>query len=128
MSLEPLGHGETPYVPIALRRKFEENTVSVKGGHLIWVGSLSSRSRTPFMYFAKKQVPAAAVAFVLRTGRWPVGYVRRVCEIKQCVAPRCVEDYEGRARLDEQDGAMGLRKRRRYDDGTPARADRTEEA
>lgn len=114
MSLEPLGKGEIPYVTVAMRRKFSENTVRLSGGHLRWTGSFSSRSRTPFMYFENKQVPAAAVAFVLRTGRWPVGYVRRMCEVEGCVAPRCVEDYEGRARLDRQFVAMGLRKRRKY--------------
>lgn len=114
MSLDPLGSRESPYVPVSIRRKFHENVISVAGGHLIWTGSLSSRSRTPFMYANKKQVPTAAVAFIMRTGRWPVGTVRRMCEIKQCVAPRCVEDYEGRARLDEQFVAFGLRKRRKY--------------
>lgn len=114
MSLEPFGQGEDPHVPLALRKKFMENVIQVKGGHLIWTGSLSSRSKTPFMYFETKQVSAAAASFIMRTGRWPVGTVRRMCEIKQCVAPRCVEDYEGRARLDEQFVALGLRKRRKY--------------
>jgi hypothetical protein len=126
VSLEPLGDGEVPYVPFDLKQKFKENTVRLRGDHLRWTGSFSSRSRTPFMYFENRQVPAAAVAFVLRTGRWPVGYVRRMCDVAGCVGLRCVEDQVGRARLDEQLVAMGLRKRRRY--GTASRDDRTENA
>lgn len=114
MSRAPFGDGDTPHIPLAMKNKFMKNVVRVDDVHQTWDGPISSRSGTPFMYFEEKQVHAAVIAFIMRTGRWPVGYVRRMCDVQKCVGFRCVEDHRGRARLDEQLVALGLRKRRRY--------------
>ncbi|MFJ2017218.1 hypothetical protein [Streptomyces nodosus] len=49
---------------------------------------------------------ARAVAFELRTGRAPVGYVKAECDYPECVAPQCVEDEPGRNRARAQLAAV----------------------
>lgn len=114
MNLGPFGNGPEPHIPVAMAKKFRDNTVPIEDGHQIWKGSFWSSSSTPFMYFEKRQVPATSIAFIMRTGRWPVGYVKSLCGVRHCVGFRCVEDREGRARLNEQISALGLRVRRKY--------------
>jgi hypothetical protein len=44
----------------------------------------------------------AGIAFRIRHGRDPVGYVYAECGVEHCVAPDCVDDEAGRARTREQ--------------------------
>lgn len=98
----PFVRGDVPFVPIDLKRRFFDRVIRMDDGHLGWSGSFHTKRGTPFLYYEYKQIPAAAVAFVLRTGRAPVGYVKCVCEYLQCVSPDCVEDRPGRERLEQQ--------------------------
>lgn len=66
-------------------------------GHVTWTGR-RSRSGTPQIRHLGKEIPAAAVAFIRRTGRPPVGSVRSDCGTLHCVAPAHVlDDVERRA-------------------------------
>lgn len=73
----------------SVEEKFEARTVRVEGGHLTWTGA---------NYLAWKGVllKPARVAFRIRTGREPVGYVRPDCGLAGCVEPTHVEDQPGR--------------------------------
>lgn len=69
-------------------------------GHMEWTGNLNNAG-VPTVSYRARQLSARAVAFQLRTGRAPVGYVKAECDVPGCVAPRCVDDRPGRARTAE---------------------------
>lgn len=78
-----------------LEEKFRARTVPVDGGHLMWTGSEEIR-------WNGRLLQASRVAFELRTGRKPVGYVRPDCGMHGCAAPDHVDDQPGRERTRAQ--------------------------
>jgi hypothetical protein len=94
------------YIPTEQTRTIEEKWASctrpVDGGHLEWTGERGTAAGTPLLSYKDKHHSAAAVAFRVRTGRDPEGYVIADCGMKHCVAPEHVEDEPGRARNREQ--------------------------
>ncbi|SDM76511.1 hypothetical protein [Streptomyces wuyuanensis] len=68
----------------------------VDGGHRRWTGPWAGRM--PQITLAKKAtVSALRVAFRIRTGRDPVGYVRRTCNYPGCVEPGHLADRAERS-------------------------------
>lgn len=82
--------------------KWREYTKPAGGGHMEWTGERGFTSRTPMLSFKAKHYSAAAIAFRMRTGRDPEGFVLADCGRKHCVAPDHVEDETGRQRNREQ--------------------------
>lgn len=74
----------------------------VDGGHLEWAGERAKVSGTPVMRFKERSYSPAAMAFTIKHGRDPQGYVKAECDVEHCIAPDCVEDEAGRIRLREQ--------------------------
>jgi hypothetical protein len=93
------------FVPVEQTRTIEEkwalDTRPLDGGHLEWTGERAT-SGTPLVSYKEKHHSAAAVAFGIRTGREPQGYVIADCGMHHCVAPEHVEDEAGRLRNREQ--------------------------
>ncbi|MFD6421576.1 hypothetical protein [Streptomyces sp. NPDC060198] len=87
--------------PLTLEQKWATKTVPLAGGHVDWTGSRGSAG-TPVLAYRAKLHTAASVAFRIRTGRDPVGYVRPECGREHCVAPDHVEDEPGRQAVREQ--------------------------
>ncbi|MFI7010005.1 hypothetical protein [Streptomyces sp. NPDC050145] len=81
----------------SLEEKWAANTRVVDGGHVEWTGSRGTCSGTPVMKYRGKSCAPAGVAFRMRTGRDPQGYVTATCERKHCVAPDHVQDEVERA-------------------------------
>jgi hypothetical protein len=97
-----LGLPKVPQQPLTLEEKWQVNTRPLDGGHLEWVGERVGKARTPVLRYREASYSPAAVAFRMRHGRDPQGYVIAECGVRQCVAPDCVEDEAGRQRLREQ--------------------------
>jgi hypothetical protein len=53
------------------------------GGHLRWTGASDG---TPYVYFRRKRIAAARLAFELHHGRSPVGTIRPSCGTAGCLA------------------------------------------
>lgn len=85
-----------------IEEKWRAFTRPIDGGHLGWAGERGTSTGTPILSYKGKRHPAAAVAFHIRTGRDPVGYVYAECEVRHCVSPQCVDDEAGRTRTREQ--------------------------
>lgn len=82
--------------------KWRAHVRPVDGGHLEWTGErAASPSRTPVMRYREESYSPAAVAFEIRHGRKPEGYVRADCGFRQCVAPDHVDDTTTRQRTRE---------------------------
>ncbi|MEU3124388.1 hypothetical protein ABZ696_29500 [Streptomyces albidoflavus] len=79
-----------------LDEKWAANTRAADGGHVEWTGERGSSSGTPVMRYREQSYSPAAVAFRMRTGRAPQGYVFAGCGMKHCVAPEHVDDEAGR--------------------------------
>ncbi|CAM5366001.1 MULTISPECIES: hypothetical protein [Streptomyces] len=90
-----------PHLP-TLEEKWATKTKRVAGGHVRWTGSKGSSAGTPVLAYRGAVVTAASVAFRIRTGRAPVGYVLPECGYHHCVAPEHVEDEPGRQKAREQ--------------------------
>lgn len=97
-----LGLPCVPLQPLTLEQKWATFTKPAEGGHVEWTGERQSASGTPVLRYREKPYSSAAVAFRVRTGRDPVGYVFAECGVRHCVAPAHVEDEPGRARAREQ--------------------------
>ncbi|WNI19138.1 helix-turn-helix domain-containing protein [Actinacidiphila sp. ITFR-21] len=82
-------------VPATIEEKWRARTVPVDGGHLMWTGA-------PDMRWQGGRHKASHVAFTIRTGRQPVGYVRPDCGMRGCVLPEHVDDQPGRQRTRAQ--------------------------
>lgn len=90
-----------PHLP-TLEEKWATKTKRVEGGHVHWTGSKGSSAGTPVLAYRGTVVTAASVAFRIRTGRAPDGYVLPECDYHHCVAPAHVEDEPGRQKTREQ--------------------------
>lgn len=88
------------YVPAAQTRTVEDKwrllTRSVDGGHIEWTGERAKATGTPVMRYKETNVSPAGVAFEMRHGRPPQGYVIAECGMQHCVAPDHVNDEAGR--------------------------------
>ncbi|MET9012277.1 hypothetical protein ABZX74_15365 [Streptomyces olivaceoviridis] len=82
--------------PLTLEQKWATRTRPVDGGHLEWIGERAKATNTPVMRYKEAGYSAAAIAFEIKHGRRPQGYVRADCDFKQCVAPDHVNDEAGR--------------------------------
>lgn len=87
--------------PLTLEQTWASNTREVEGGHLEWTG-LKATGGTPVMSYRGKMHTATRIAFRIKHGREPVGYVFAECALHHCVSPDCVDDDLGRARTREQ--------------------------
>lgn len=81
--------------PLTIEQKFTARTRPV-GGHLAWAGRV--RDGMPVLTHHERAYTARPIAFRIRTGRDPIGYVTAECDYPGCVAPQCVEDEPGRIR------------------------------
>ncbi|WP_405676874.1 hypothetical protein OG292_19715 [Streptomyces sp. NBC_01511] len=96
-----LGIPNVPAQPLTLEQKWAASTKPVDGGHLAWTGSRQSTSRTPVMRYGDRMLTAAGIAFRIRTGREPQGYVYAECGFNHCVAPAHVDDEAARRKTRE---------------------------
>ncbi|MFH8792251.1 hypothetical protein [Streptomyces sp. NPDC017941] len=88
----------------SLNQKWADNTQPTDGGHLKWTGEHSKASGTPIMRHKQGFYSPAALAFEIKHGREPQGYVKAHCGHAHCIAPDHVSDAAGRrqARLEER--------------------------
>ncbi|WP_399087980.1 hypothetical protein ACGH2B_12385 [Streptomyces sp. BBFR2] len=88
----------SPEAPVGLAAAFAARTRATEGGHRQWTaGSLTAHGVGRFQHRGTAYT-AARAAFVLRTGRQPVGQVRPTCGIPHCCAPEHVDDRATRQR------------------------------
>ncbi|WP_411092245.1 hypothetical protein [Streptomyces sp. 049-1] len=85
--------------PPSLHEQWRQHAKELDGGHITWTGSRATGSGTPLLRDRGTWYSAAGIAFEIRTGRTPTGQVKAECDVKQCVAPACVEDEPGRQNL-----------------------------
>lgn len=80
-----------------LKQKLAEGSSQPgRAGHVTWDGRRGHQDR-PIIKHGGRVIPAAAVAFELRTGRRPVGMCRADCDVRHCVAPdHVLDDIERR--------------------------------
>lgn len=78
-------------LPDGLMERWQTRTVPLGGDHLGWTGSR-------WLRFGGVTYQGARLAFMLRTGREPVGIVKADCDVRGCVALAHVEDQAGRQR------------------------------
>ncbi|HTL15111.1 MAG TPA: hypothetical protein VL251_08455 [Thermomonas sp.] len=92
--------GLPTFVPTEQTRTIEEKwalfTQPIDGDHLEWTGTRGTASGTPVLSYKEKLYTAASIAFTIRTGREPDGYVLPDCGMPHCVAPGHVDDEPGR--------------------------------
>lgn len=91
-----LGVPNVALQPLTLEQKWATRTRPVDGGHLEWLGERAKATSTPVMRYKDACYSPAAIAFEIKHGRQPQGYVRADCGFKQCVAPDHVNDEAGR--------------------------------
>lgn len=82
--------------PLTLEQKWAAKTSPVDGGHLEWTGERAKATGTPLMRYKDAGYSPAGIAFQMRHGRPPQGYVKAECGYKHCVAPDHVNDEAGR--------------------------------
>lgn len=95
IGLPPSNHGYPQ--GLSLEDTWQTRTQPVDGGHLQWTGAHNACG-VPGLTYHGTWHSARAIAFTLRTGRDPVGYVKAECDHPDCVAPGCVDDEQGRQR------------------------------
>jgi hypothetical protein len=81
--------------PLTIEQKWARYTRPADGRHIEWHGTYNTAGIPTFSYRGRP-TSARAVAFRIRTGRAPVGYVKTECDHPGCVAPHCVDDRPGR--------------------------------
>ncbi|KUN96172.1 hypothetical protein [Streptomyces caeruleatus] len=83
-------------VPAGLAVAFARRTREAEGGHREWTGTPAKGGGR----FQHKGTPYTAfqAAFILRTGRQPVGTVKPSCDVPTCCSPAHVDDQETRQR------------------------------
>ncbi|MDX3232920.1 hypothetical protein [Streptomyces sp. ME19-01-6] len=86
-----------PKAAESLEAAFRSRTEPADGGHLLWTGSSANGVPYRLSYLGQGYSPRA-VAFQIRTGREPEGYVRPECGYDWCVEPTHVDDAPGRER------------------------------
>jgi hypothetical protein len=76
----------------SLTTKLDRQSVPLLEGHTGWTGRRNTEGGAPQIRHLGRQIPAAAVAFELRTGRPPVGICRADCDVPHCLTPEHVMD------------------------------------
>lgn len=84
--------------PRSLREAFLAYSRPVDGGHREWVGP--THHGRSLMRLQGRRYSACCAAFVLHTGRWPVGVPAPECGVSWCVEPSHQGDAQSRADLD----------------------------
>ncbi|WHM36291.1 hypothetical protein [Streptomyces sp. BPTC-684] len=84
-------------VPAGLAEAFAARTRPSDDGHREWAAGTTTQGVGRFQYNGVAYTSHQA-AFVLRTGRHPVGTVRPVCERPRCCEPEHVDDQATRQR------------------------------
>jgi hypothetical protein len=94
--------------PLTIEQKWATYTRPAEGdgGHLEWTGRRTKVGATPVMTYRERTHTARIVAFRIRHGRDPIGYVKPECGRPDCVAPDHLEDEQGRNRVRSQFGAL----------------------
>ncbi|GGW68197.1 hypothetical protein [Streptomyces griseoloalbus] len=87
-----------PRSPLTLTEKWATHTRPAEDGHMQWTGRHRPDTGTRVFTHHGREYTARAVAFRIRTGRDPIGYVTAECDHPGCVAPACMEDEPGRTR------------------------------
>ena len=82
--------------------KWQAHTRPVDGGHLEWTGERAKATGSPVMRLREVSYSPAAIAYRIKHGRDPHGYVKADCNMPGCLAPDHVEDEAGRHRNREQ--------------------------
>lgn len=119
---DALGMPPSPHHPVTksrsvtLEEAWRAHTRPVDDGHLVWTGRVGSGG-AKVMRYRGRLYTANRVAFMIRTGRDPVGRAKPACDVPGCVAPGCMDDAEIRRRdrlalravlgLPAPDGACG---------------------
>ncbi|WP_244409208.1 hypothetical protein [Streptomyces albofaciens] len=84
-------------VPPGLAEAFAARTRATEGGHQEWTGTRTASGAGRFRHRGVNYT-AYQAAFILRTGRAPVGTVRPTCDVPRCCAPEHVDDRATRQR------------------------------
>ncbi|WP_406156902.1 hypothetical protein [Streptomyces canus] len=77
-------------LPATPEDAFAKYTRPIDGGHLQWTGPL--KSRVPFFRHQGQHHYVRRVSFRWQYGRDPIGNVTPSCDVKGCVAGRCLQD------------------------------------
>ncbi|WP_431959368.1 hypothetical protein [Actinacidiphila sp. bgisy160] len=85
-------------VPEGLAEAFAARTRPTEDGHRMWARRVEKCHPAGRFRHKGRDYTAQQAAFLLRTGRMPVGYIRPWCEVPSCCEPEHVEDAETRQR------------------------------
>lgn len=77
---------------------FWQRVQHTSNGHLLWTGS--TYDGTPVVRHGSQHYTARRIAFRIRHGRDPEGYVTVACTVDGCVRPDCMDDRITRQRTD----------------------------
>ncbi|MGW7514812.1 hypothetical protein ACWGJ2_04390 [Streptomyces sp. NPDC054796] len=91
------GQTAVAVVPEGLAHAFAARTAVVEGGHREWTGYTTASGAGRFRHQGRDYT-AYQAAFILRTGREPVGTVRPTCDRPRCCDPAHVDDGATRQR------------------------------
>lgn len=97
-----IGARNVPAQPLSLEEKWATLTTRAEGGHLDWTGERQKQSGTPILRYKEQAYTAAQVAFRIKHGHAPEGYVYAECGYRHCVAPDHVDDQRTRTQGREQ--------------------------
>ncbi|MDJ1131747.1 hypothetical protein [Streptomyces iconiensis] len=84
--------------PDGLARAFGARTAAVEGGHREWTGGSRTASGAGRFRHQGRDFTAYQAAFILRTGREPIGSVRPTCDYPRCCEPAHADDQATRQR------------------------------
>lgn len=85
-----------PPRPPSIEDEFRRLAEPIEGGHVRWNGKHNGGA--PLVVWRGTTRSAYQIAFELQHGRPPVGRVTSSCDVRGCVAGRCVEDQPMRAK------------------------------
>ncbi|MGW8762338.1 hypothetical protein ACWGN5_07545 [Streptomyces sp. NPDC055815] len=94
----------------SLRREFDRRSRATSDGHREWTGTTVTSSGVGRFRYQGRDYSAYQAAYILRTGRLPVGTVRPTCEHPKCCALAHVDDRAARQQVRAQYAAVvGIR-------------------
>ncbi|MFE7017642.1 hypothetical protein ACFVAQ_45535 [Streptomyces sp. NPDC057651] len=85
-------------IPDGLAVQFATRTRALEGGHREWTAASRTASGAGRFRHKGRDYTSYQAAFILRTGRAPVGTVRPTCEHPRCCDPAHVDDQATRQR------------------------------
>ncbi|MFZ3547728.1 hypothetical protein ACODT3_19335 [Streptomyces sp. 4.24] len=86
-----------PAPPAGLAAAFAARTRTTGDGHRVWIAGFNGHGVGRFQH-AGTSYTARQAAFILRTGRAPVGQVKPSCDVAECCEPDHVDDRPTRQR------------------------------